>query len=1377
MKKKELSLILSAVMLAGSINIPQALAKEDIAGWTTAGSNGGETSLSGDYYIDGENSLLLYGEKATSTATATTSFKAEKNKKYTFTFWAKNTGTSGFNCTIGSTGVSTTPVTKLYNWTKFKTEYKHTGNDKANVDITFKLNGAGKVYIDDIFVAETNTGEDNRIENPSFEEQGVVVLKDPYGIDRYSCADWDVIKNDFADKKVMPFLYMENFNCDGKLDEWENYPKASLPNDTCRTVINGYNGADDLSADFQTAFDDKNMYLSAVITDDVHFNDQTGSNYWNADSIQLAFGTMSEDFGIEVGFFLNKDGKPEVYSSKLDQTLWGAVDDYVLKLQEQTKCAVTRDGNQTIYEMVIPWDLHFEDGIPEDFLFNILINDNDGAGRKGYIEWTYGIGQSKSNSEFIAAVPVKKSGDLYAYIEGDKKINEKEDSWFKLFVVNDGSEDKEVTITIENTDPVTVKIPANNVYYHPFLINEDVIGTKHLEVGVTDGTNEFTATRNINVQRDLELAFPRFEENELAELYKLQKQCKEKNIETDYADINITTIDMFIDYGLEDFFAGRESRAEYVYGCLVQLYEEAKTELEDLLSGKTEPKPAYYYRGDEFEIKNQIFYSEMENSLTGETEVRPVFWNGYNGNAAYAEEMNSVGANSTQFETAMYYYMSKEGEAVPGWYTQRQGGSTVTWGVSTDEHKSGKYSARLSSSDILADYRYGGIYQNLNLKGGETYKFSVNIKADNSSASWAPLGFGVDSIQFLLDGNYDWKKWTYEYTPKEDMTIMTQINMSKAAGDLFIDDYKVVEKSTGKDLVVNGDFETPLYTKDGYSFDMARAKADVVTALDKCYENNMTVDLLLSVHYWPTQILPQEVWQSNNTYWLQYNIYNEEVQKLTQVFMEGMAKTVAGHPALSSICVANEPIFKIARDQSNLPTWHEWLKKLYNNDLDAMNRAYGTEFASFDEVPLEELSENTVIHRDYIHFNDEMFTGWHQMLADAVRKYAPDTPLHTKAMSVINGTEESWWGLDSKINGGINPEMLAKIFDLNGNDCWNFLYEGSTKTGISKSCLYDMLTSFNNAPCYNSEDHVTADRDERYTPEMAPHIAADLWQGAIHGRSATAVWIWARTTSFDGDVAANIKHRPDAVALEGRTMLDLQRLSYEIEALQNQPRKAAVLYSSDSRLYTRSCMNTIYQAYEQLSMGGIKTLFVTENMLAEGNALDGIELLVIPNAVSTTEESVSAVKKYMENGGKVVVLGDSFLYDEHKLPLENQEDVDYIMANAYCVAGTVENENTMILEEDLHELFIKMMKEAGSYDVELIEKETGKNATTVEWTTCEYNGKTLVNLCHYDWSGDLTVVIKKNGEVVNEFTELRSGDVITDGEITLKTSQPVLIEF
>ena len=70
---------------------------------------------------------------------------------------------------------------------------------------------------------------------------------------------------------------------------------------------------------------------------------------------------------------------------------------------EGLECTIVRSGNNTIYELAIPWSELLKDQAVEPGLvvgFSLLVNDNDGTGRRGWIEYNSGIGLAKDPSMF-----------------------------------------------------------------------------------------------------------------------------------------------------------------------------------------------------------------------------------------------------------------------------------------------------------------------------------------------------------------------------------------------------------------------------------------------------------------------------------------------------------------------------------------------------------------------------------------------------------------------------------------------------------------------------------------------------------------------------------------------------------------------------------------------------------------------------------------------------------------------------------------------------------------------------------------------------------------------------------------------------------------
>ena len=164
-----------------------------------------------------------------------------------------------------------------------------------------------------------------------------------------------------------------------------------------------YYGKDDLYGDFYFAADKDNFYFSGKVIDNFHSAPQTGYNIWENDGIQFSIGKGLPGLGIpyyELGMSLTNSGVSEAY-------YWNDPDKVGHGRLEGIDCKITRDesAKTTTYYVAIPWSviprISYEDGM---VAFSMLINENDGAGRNGYIEWGSGIGGQKNPSQFRTIV-------------------------------------------------------------------------------------------------------------------------------------------------------------------------------------------------------------------------------------------------------------------------------------------------------------------------------------------------------------------------------------------------------------------------------------------------------------------------------------------------------------------------------------------------------------------------------------------------------------------------------------------------------------------------------------------------------------------------------------------------------------------------------------------------------------------------------------------------------------------------------------------------------------------------------------------------------------------------------------------------------------
>jgi hypothetical protein len=147
-------------------------------------------------------------------------------------------------------------------------------------------------------------------------------------------------------------------------------------------------GPADLSAEIRLAAKDEKLILDVIVKDDKHVQPFKGFDVWQGDNIQFALNLGTEPY-YEFGLTRLADGKPEAF-------VFLAPKDVKPVINLET----SRDeaSKTTHYVATIPFDqIGMTAQILRDgFLFNILVNDNDGDIREGYLALAPGIGSHKS---------------------------------------------------------------------------------------------------------------------------------------------------------------------------------------------------------------------------------------------------------------------------------------------------------------------------------------------------------------------------------------------------------------------------------------------------------------------------------------------------------------------------------------------------------------------------------------------------------------------------------------------------------------------------------------------------------------------------------------------------------------------------------------------------------------------------------------------------------------------------------------------------------------------------------------------------------------------------------------------------------------------
>lgn len=193
---------------------------------------------------------------------------------------------------------------------------------------------------------------------------------------------------------------------DGKIQtgEWKG---AQFVSDTIDNVVQAkdskgnpispWGGKNDMSYTGFMMWDEDNLYLAVDLKDNMHTQNETGTNVWRGDSLQLGICKPGDTVFNEIAVSLTKSGT-EVYEFNSNFGVSAGIID-------KAECGIVRTNTGTSYEVKIPWSellgVNFDAEEGEEIMFSMLANDADGGNRRLWMEFGSGIGQKKDVSKFV----------------------------------------------------------------------------------------------------------------------------------------------------------------------------------------------------------------------------------------------------------------------------------------------------------------------------------------------------------------------------------------------------------------------------------------------------------------------------------------------------------------------------------------------------------------------------------------------------------------------------------------------------------------------------------------------------------------------------------------------------------------------------------------------------------------------------------------------------------------------------------------------------------------------------------------------------------------------------------------------------------------
>ena len=861
--------------------------------------------------------------------------------------------------------------------------------------------------------------------------------------------------------------------------------------------------------------------------------------------------------------------------------------------------------------------------------------------------------------------------------------------------------------------------------------------------------------------------------------------CRQEGMTTQYEDANLAILKKYIELVEKEAIAGDYTRMnEYEY-ALTRIYNDTVTNLQQYLSGEKDPFRVHRY------VTSDLGFDGVSTIATVDDGTeQPTFFTGFMsidfGAAEHMSFLEEIGINAMQIGTNTYDMIrSYDPHIVREWSLWQHGNNAVTAAVTDETAKSGSYSLKLTNpNDYVAD-TYKEFRQFIPVKPNTTYEWGFSAKGTDIHTCWFGLDGRVGKGYQYIDTNLNsWKNYTRTYTTgKKQEWIEYAFACEGKTGALYLDDLYLREQGTTTNLLANPGFEDRtervktagdlLGETYGWYMDYGSNHASKLKYyLKQAEKRNMLVDVMVPINYVPKMVYDQDATMDDSaTQFMPFTLDSQVTRDFCSFLAQVIGTISKDYDSVKSICLSNEPLvngsgYDLQGNVSDhyLDSWHTWLNGTYGGNISALNKAYGLDttfnqisdkgYDGFEDVPFPSYEDRSAHYYDYIQFNDSLMNDFFDWYAGEMKKFYPEMPIHIKLMDYFRYNYRHY------VWGGTNWEILADSFDINGCDAHSYLgYQQYTPLTM-KMGWYDYMTSVKEAPVFDTESHILEDaRTVSYSDTITRYYESDVWNGAVHGRSADILWLFDADTSRNAVggsnyANANLVHRPAEMAAIARTGLDLQRLSKEITALQKAETRTALLYSRTSLSWDDNYMSKVGEAYEDLLFSGQKVAMITDE---EPERMQNYQLLVVPYANYVPTETLNEITTYLNNGGKVLLLGENSLAYDPYGKAHAASTVNYIRQNA-----------------DSQSAVREMVTKLALSNVVLTDAN-GDAIDGVEWGYAKYNGQYLVNILNYDFGTEKALKLFCNGKEVTTFRELRSGD-ITD-TLVAEHYKPMLIAF
>lgn len=384
-------------------------------------------------------------------------------------------------------------------------------------------------------------------------------------------------------------------------------------------------------------------------------------------------------------------------------------------------------------------------------------------------------------------------------------------------------------------------------------------------------------------------------------------------------------------------------------------------------------------------------------------------------------------------------------------------------------------------------------------------------------------------------------------------------------------------------------------------------------------------------------------------------VYREKTQHINCL----LAERYGNHPALIMWHVSNEYSGECHCDHCQ-DAFREWLKDKYNHDLKSLNDSWWTAFWSHtysDWSQIESpspIGENAVhgLNLDWRRFVTDQTISFYENEVVPLREVTPNIPITTNFMADT---------LDLIPFQSLDYSKFAKHLDVISWDAypaWHNDWETTEDLAIKVGFINDLYRSLKQQPFLLLESTPSAVNWHNINKAKRPgmHLLSAM-QMVAHGSDSVMYFQWRKSRGssekfhgavVDHDNSSNNRVLQD-VADVGKT---LEQLSDVVGT--SRPADVGILYDWENNwalndaqgfgMETKRYPQTLQQHYRTFWENDIPVDVITKE-----HDFSGYKLLIVPMLYLMSEETISRLKTFVANGGRLVTTYISGIVNEQDL--------------------------------------------------------------------------------------------------------------------------------